>query len=317
MATQITVRGKLVTNALVTAFARRLNSTDEVVTQWANASVLELVKNKSSNWFVEMFDCKAFRLENGALNKLGMEVYGYVQAHFPRAVYDKETNVVGLKKFNPDSPLADNFIAVSHTAENVDLGIVEINGKFYAPQGDFMLTFAEYKAFKAQGAPKDENEDVKPVQAKAFAKSAIKALEAQKVAKFIGSPDELVAALEAIGYLADGIRSQIAATDKKAIDAALNILEAARIAAGTNAVLVNPESPTSLQLTEEEKALIEANRAALAKATESNKQADLKKQLLAKQAAPVKAAQAIAETALTAEMNAAANVKPVKAKKVA
>lgn len=320
MTTQIMVRGKLVTNALVTAFARRLNSTDEVVTQWANAAVLELVKNKNSNWFTELFACKALRLENGQLNKLGQEVYSYVQAHFPRAVYDKETQVVGLKKFNPDSPLADNFIAVSHTAENVELNIVEINGKFYAPQGDFMLTFAEYKAFKAQSAPKDENDDIKPVQAKAFAKAALKALEAQKVSKFIGSPDELVAAMEAIGLLADGIRAQIAGADQAAINAALDILAAANIQAGNNAALINPESPTSLQLSDDEKALIEANRAALAKATESNKQADLKRDLLAKQAAPVKAAQAVAATALDVEMaqsHAAANAKPVKAKKVA
>lgn len=304
MSTNITVRGKLITNALVTAFARRLNSTDEVVTQWANASVLELVKNKNTNWFTELFTCKALRLESGGLNKLGMEVYGYVQAHFPRAVYDKETTVVGIKKFNPDSPLADNFIAVGHTAENADLMIVEVNGKFYAPQGDFLMTFAEYKAFKAQGAPKSDDDDIKPVQAKAFAKAATKALEAQGAGKFIGSPDELVTALEAIGKLAEGIRAQIAATDKKAIDAALDILAAAKIAAGTNAAVINPESPTGLALTGEEKAIIEARRTELAAATEANKQADAKKSLTTAQIKREQAKQARAATALDVEMAA-------------
>ena len=234
-ATPIFVRGKLVNKTMVQAFARRLNSVDEVVTQWANAAVLELTLNRNPNWLSTMFKCEAFQLANGGLNKLGTDVYQYVQAHFPRVIYDKETQVVGVKKFNPDSPLADKFVAVGHTAENVDLGIVEVNGKFYAPQGDFLLTFAEYKAFKAASAPKSDDDDVKPVQAKAFAKAAEKALEAQKVAKFIGSPDELVTALEAIGKLADGIRAQIAGADKAAIDSALDILAAAEKAKKENA----------------------------------------------------------------------------------
>lgn len=304
MSKQIIVRGKLVNANLVSAFARRLNSTDTIVTQWANASVLELTVNRNGNWLKEMFQCAAFRTATGDLNKLGFEVYGYVQAHFPRAVYDKETQAVGLKKFNPDSPLADKFIAVSHTAENVDLQIVEVNGKFYMPQGDFALTFAEYKAFKAESAPKSDDDDVKPVQAKAFAKAATKALEAQKAAKFIGSPDELVDAMAAIAALAEAIRGQIAASDKKAIDAALNILRAAELAAGNNAAKVNPDSPTGLQLSDEETAVIEARRAELAKASEANKQAEVKAALLAKPSKALKARQARAATALDLEMAA-------------
>lgn len=311
MSTQIIVRGKAINNALIAAFGRRLNSSDEVITQWSNAAVLEAIKNGNWNWFKALFECKALRLDGGGLNKLGMEVYGYVQAHFPRAVYDKETQVVGWKKFNPDSPLADNFIAVGATESNADLNIVEINGKFYQPHGDFALTFAEYRAFKAQKAESADEDEVKSVSAKAFAKAAQKALEAQKAMRFVGSPDELISAMAAIGELADAIRAQIAASDAKALEEARAVLAKAEQAKEANRarLQVNADSPVSLELSEEEKAQILAKRAELEAASAQNAQEELKRSLKTKRSAGHKAKQARAETALTLEIKEAHELK--------
>ena len=252
MTTQIIVLGKKINATMIQAFGRRLNSTDEIITLWAPASVLELVKNKNSNWLKEMFECKAFRNNKGELNGLGLEVYGYVSAHFPRVIYDRETLVVGLRKFIPDSPLATQFVSVGDTAIDEARQIVKINDKFYRPHGDFALTFPEYRAFAAAAkAPKDPDE-IKTVLAKSFTKAATNALKAQKAAKFVGAPDELTEALAAIGTLADAIREQIANSDKKAIEAAAKRLAAAQeVAEAKAAAAKNVVDMTDDELTAE------------------------------------------------------------------
>lgn len=289
MTKQIVVRGKVITPVLVSAFARRVNSTDEIITQWANAAVLELTQNRNGNWFTDLFNTKAFRLNSGALNKLGTEVYQYVQAHFPRAVYDKETFVVGLKKFNPESPLADSFISVGDTEVNADLGIYELNGKFYRPQGDFALTFEEWKTFKASKS--EVPDDQKPVQAKALAKSLEKALAAQAADLLIGAPLELVTLLENLGKLGEAVRGQMNKATQADLDTALAKLRAAQDAAEANTVAVG-----GFDLSPEEIEQIKANRLA---AAEEVKVATGKPAGKMSRSARNKAAQEVADTALT------------------
>lgn len=294
MTTPIVVRGKAITPAIIHAFARRLNSTDDIVTQWANGAVLELVKNQNGNWLYEMFDCRAFRLANGALNKLGQEVFSYVQAHYPRLTHDKETNKIGLKKYNPESPLAENFVSVGDSEIVNDPllpKVIEINGKFYRPHGDFALTFAEYKLFKAQKSSEPPAD--KPVLAKSISKAVEKALEAQADSRFIGAPDELVSAMEALGKLANGIREQLRNFKQGEIDSALAKVEEAK-------AIVEPSVITlALALTDDEKALSEANSEIQRLRDEVNA---LKAKKPSSRAARNKAAQAIAETALTQEI---------------
>lgn len=294
MTKQIVVRGKIITPTLISAFGRRIDSTDEIITQWANAGALELSKNKNGNWLIALFATKALRLNAGGLNKLGLEVLSYVQAHFPRVVYDKETTNIGFKAYNPESPLAKNFVSVGDTEIDEANGVIELNGKFYREQGDFALTFEEYKLFKAGkgGNPPDE----KPVQAKAITKAVEKALAAQLDSRFIGAPDELVSAMEALGKLAEGIRQQISASNKAEIDAALAKLEAAKALPEPRVIEIG------LALSAEETALIEERRAELAAASQANAQAETKAALKSSRAARNKAAQAVAETALTQEI---------------
>lgn len=243
----IFVRGKIVTGTVFEAYVRRLGSTDDTINRMTNAAVLELVLNENYNWFNNMFKCDLFRLEKGGLNKLGMEVFEYVQAHFPRAVYDKDTGQVGVKKWNADSPLAKYFVSVGDTCENADLGVKEINGAYYRPFGDFALTFQEYKALMAIKKPKDD--EVKPVTAKAFIKSVENAVKAQAVLKFTGTPDEMVLAMAAVETLVTGIKVQLSLFNQAAIDKAAADLAAAETAAKAAAArLVNVVDMTDDEL---------------------------------------------------------------------
>ena len=74
------------------------------------------------------------------------------------------------------------------------------------------------------------------------------------------------------------------------------------MAAGKNLTAVNAASPTGLALTAEETAVIEARRAELAKATEANKQAEVKKELTKAQQRRLDAKNALANSALDVEM---------------
>jgi hypothetical protein len=306
MTKQIVVRGKAITPALITAFARRLNSTDEIITQWANGAMLELVQNQNGNWLYDMFDCRAFRLANGGLNKLGMEVYQYAQAHYPRLTYDKETMKIGLKKYNPDSPLATNFVSVGDSEISADLQIIEVNEKFYRPHGDFALTFTEYKAFKAEKV-KGADEDNKPVQAKSLVKALEKAIAAQSDSLLIGAPLELVDLLANLGTLANAVQAQISASNKADIDAALVKLRDAEDRANEATARAEQVRATTqaLALTPAEIQKIKDDRAAQQAASAANAaQAETRKPTTRQ--SRNKAAQALAETALTGEIKAIA-----------
>lgn len=307
MTNQIMVRGKAVTPTIIAAFARRLNSTDDIVTQWANAAMLQVGQYGNPNWMLEMFACRAFRMANGGLNKLGMEVYSYVQAHYPRVTYYKETMKIGLKTFNAESPLATQFVSVGDTEINEALKIVEINGKFYRPHGDFAMTFSEYKAFKAEKT-KDVEEENKPVQAKSLVKALEKAIAAQSDSLLIGAPLELVDLLANLGTLANAVQAQISASNKADIDAALVKLRdaedraneatarAEQVRATTQALAL---TPAEIQKIKDDRAAQQAASAANAAQVEADKPAKSR-------AARNKAAQALAETALTGEIKAIA-----------
>lgn len=300
----IVVRGQRIDKTIIHAFGRRLNSTDVIITQWANASILELVLNKNSNWFYEMFKCKAFILDNGGLNKLGLEVFGYVQAHFPRALYNKETKTLGLKKFLPEGPLVNYFVSVGDTAPDEALGIVEINGAFYRPHGDFALTFSEYRSYLASLPKEDDDDGIKPVTAKAFLKSLENSAKAQDASKFIGSPEELAGVIAAMGTLGDALRQQLAATDKKAIDRAIKVLADLKDAeeAHRARMQVNPKSPTTLELSAEEKAEAAAKLAEATEASEANQLAEAAKGPSAKSKARQLAKEAKAANKLSQDM---------------
>lgn len=219
------VRGKTINAAIIAGFANRMGKLDDTVTVWANAAVLEAAsKSGNMNWVTSLFNVPMFRLADGKLSKSGKEVFAYVNAFYPWIEWNKVENKPVLKsKRNEgkaaESPLHTHFVAVGVTADNVgmqdDENVLQSGTKFYLPFGDFRLTFAEFK-----NLPKPEK-DAKPdagIKAAAFAKQVAKVLEAHKEQRFVGTAEELAAALTAVKELYAALNHQQTKAAQAAIE---------------------------------------------------------------------------------------------------
>lgn len=232
----MTVQGKAVNSAVISAFATRLNNLESVVSVWANAAALQAAQHNNSNWLQSLFNAAPMRLKSGELSALGKQVFKYIEAHFPRVVWDKDSQKVGLKKFQAESPLATSFIAVGVDKEGE--GVYQMGSKFYKAQGDFHLTFAEFKSLEKPVTEKAETEA--SMTAKAFVKQAEKALECFKNERLVGTADELLAA------------SLRAKELYLALDAAFNKAEAAKNAkAAESGTAATPADAIDLALADQ------------------------------------------------------------------
>lgn len=186
----LTVQGKQVTGTIIAAYAKRIGSIDDVLSVWANAATLQVAVYGNRNWLDTLFTMPTLRLQSGELSKAGKEVFKYVSEHCPRIVWDKESKKFGLTKLVKDSILETHFVAVGATKEGGD--IIAHRNKLYLPHGDFALTFTEFK--NLEKAPKVKEETAPSMTAKAFIANAEKALACFKDERFVGTPDELLAA---------------------------------------------------------------------------------------------------------------------------
>lgn len=216
-ATQIVVRGVTVNASLIAAYSKRINSFDSIVTVWANAAVLQAAQHGNKNWLDSLFALPLLRKANGELSATGKSVLAYTVAHFPRVVWDSESHKVVLKKFNANSPLADNFVAVGITAEQIESGevvndaVTVIKGVAYLPHGDFNLTFAEFQ--NMEKAEKEVEDKPKTVTAKSLISSAEKAIAALTESRFAGSAEENAKAAESIKALYLKLSELVGAAD--------------------------------------------------------------------------------------------------------
>lgn len=196
------VQGKVVNASVITAFGKRLNSIETIVSVWANAAVLQyaLPGKNNRNWIDSLFSSPALTYKNGRPNKLGEQVIRYIRAHYPAFSYDKENNSVGFTKVKDDNILKHHFVAVGAT--KLEDGMVQQRDKFYKPHGDFHLTFREFLEMESQGS--EEKDETPQVAAKAFLKQLEKAHTCLKAERFIGTPEEIAAAISgAQSFLAD------------------------------------------------------------------------------------------------------------------
>lgn len=214
----LTVQGTEVNQRVITAYTKSFAKHETILSIWANAATLQMAKHGNRNWMDNLFALPVMTVKSGALSKLGTEVFKYIQAHFPRAVWDKEHNKVALTKLQKDSILATHFIAVGATQESET--VCQMRDKFYSAHGDFALTFTEFKNLEK---PEVEKEEVAPkMTAKAFATQAEKALACLKEQRFIGTKEELFSALAHAKALYMALDAQFTAEAKKAetVDAA-------------------------------------------------------------------------------------------------
>lgn len=219
------VQGKVVNPSVIAAFAKRLNSIEEIVSVWANASILQVVQHGNRNWLDSMFKSTALTYKNGRPNKMGEQVIRYIKAHYPAFAYDKENNTVGVTKPTGKSILLTHFVAVGATSPTGDMA--QQRDKFYTPHGDFHLTFREFLDLESVGA--EEKDEDPQVAAKAFLKQISKAHECLKVERFIGTPEEIAAALaEAQAFIAT-----LEAAQKQAAEFKANKAKGVIIAPGT------------------------------------------------------------------------------------
>lgn len=188
----VVVQGTTVTATLLATYAKRIGSIDTILSVWANAATLQAAQHGNMNWLRSLFDMPALRLKSNELSKQGKEVLSYIAAYCPRVVWDKETKQLGLTKLIEDSVMSKAFIAVGETQENSETGVYSLRGKFYKPHGDFTLTFEQFK--NIEKAPKVKEETAPSMTAKAFIANAEKALACFKDERFVGTPDELLAA---------------------------------------------------------------------------------------------------------------------------
>lgn len=189
--TTLTVQGTAVNSRVIAAYARRVDSLDTIMSVWANAATLQVAAHGNRNWLDNLFALPAMRLANNDLSKMGKEVLGYITAHCPRVVWNKENQTIGLTKLAKESILATHFVAVGATEESEFVSLHR--NKFYKPHGDFALTFSEFK--NLQKPEKEEEEKEVSMTAKAFVKQAEKALECFKAERFVGTPDEMLSAM--------------------------------------------------------------------------------------------------------------------------
>lgn len=202
----ITVQGVTVDARLITAYTKSFAKHETILSVWANAATIQLAQHGNRNWMDSLFNLPAMRVKSGALSKLGNELAGYIKAHFPRFVWDKENNKVALVKLQKESVLATHFVAVGGNEKTE--GALQVRDKFYLPFGDFALTFTEFKNLEK---PEVEKEEVAPkMTAVAFAKQADKALECFKDGRFVGTAEELASAMHKAELLFKAMAVQIA-----------------------------------------------------------------------------------------------------------
>lgn len=197
----MTVQGVAVDQRMITAYTKSFAKHENIISVWANAATLQLAQHGNKNWMEALFDLPVMRVKSGALSKLGAEVHGYIKAHFPRFVWDKENNKIALTKFDPKSINASHFVAVGATEATPqglpvadELVVTQVRDKFYRPFGDFALTFTEFKNLEKVSGDKEEPAAPK-MTAIAFAKQADKALECFKDGRFVGTEEETLAAM--------------------------------------------------------------------------------------------------------------------------
>lgn len=227
----LTVQGVSVDARLIAAYKKSFGKHETILSVWSNAAVIQMVVHGNRNWLDSLIAVPALRLKNGSLSKQGEELVKYMKAHCPRLVWDKESQKFGLTKMHKESILATHFVAVGATEESET--VKNVNGKFYVPQGDFSLTFTEFKNLEK---PEVEKEDVAPkMTAKAFATQAEKALACLKEQRFIGTKEELFSALAHAKALYMALDAQFTAEAAKAepVDVA-NALKSAGVGANIN-----------------------------------------------------------------------------------
>lgn len=208
--TSVTVQGQVVDARLIATYKKSFAKHENILSIWANAATVQLAAHGNRNWIDSLFQLPVMTLKSGALSKLGSEVFGYIKAHFPRLVWDKEHNKLALTKLQKDSILATHFVAVGAT-EQTDT-IVQLRDKFYSAHGDFALTFTEFKNLEK---PEVEKEEVAPkMTAVAFAKQADKALDCFKDGRFIGTEEEILSAMVKAKALFLALDAQLVAQEK-------------------------------------------------------------------------------------------------------
>lgn len=214
----VTVQGTVVNARLIAAYKKSFGKHEHILSVWANAAAIQMAQYGNRNWIDTLFQLPVMTLKSGALSKQGDELFKYVRAHFPRLVWDKKSNKLGLVKLQKESILATHFVAVGAT-EASDT-IQQVGTKFYSAFGDFALTFTEFKNLEK---PDVEKEEVAPkMTAKAFATQAEKALNCLKDNRFIGTQEELFAAFahaKAL-YMALDVRLTAADAKKESVDVA-------------------------------------------------------------------------------------------------
>lgn len=207
MTTQtMVVQGKQVNASIIAAYARRVESLDEVLSVWANAGALQLAQHGNINWLAKLFEMPVLRLKSGDLSKLGSEVMRYISAHYPAVKWDKGNGKVVRAKVNKDSIQCTHFVTLAAKVDP-DL-VVEQRNKLWVPHGDFSLTLVEFRNLDRTSEKDEETEPT--VAAKAFVKQADKALTALAATRFIGAADELQAAADKARALYLALEAQIA-----------------------------------------------------------------------------------------------------------
>lgn len=187
----MTVQGTVVNSRIIAAYATRVGSLDSILSVWANAATLQVAVHGNRNWLDKLFDMPVLRLKSGELNKMGKEVLAYITAHCPRVIWNKDHQTIGLTKLAKESILATHFVAVGADKESETVSLHR--NKFYQLHGDFALTFADFKNLQKPEVEKEEVEE--KMTAVAFAKQADKALACFKAERFVGTSDELLAAM--------------------------------------------------------------------------------------------------------------------------
>ena len=216
--TSLTVQGQLVDARLIAAYKKSFSKHENILSVWANAATVQLAKHGNRNWIESLFALPVMTLKSGALSKLGTEVFGYIKAHYPRLLWDKEHNKLALVKLGKESVLGTHFVAVGITDETVpaESGLLKIRDKYYSEHGDFQLTFTEFKNLEK---PEVEREEVAPkMTAVAFAKQADKALECFKDNRFVGTEEEILSAMLKTKALFLALDAQLAAQEKAKLD---------------------------------------------------------------------------------------------------
>jgi len=194
------IQGKQVNSTVISAYAKRVGSIDDILSVWANAATLQVVKHGNRNWLDSLFNMPTLRLKSGDLSKAGKDVLGYIKAHCPNVVWKKDTHTVSYSKPADTNILSSSFLAVGHTAPVEGL-ITELTGKFYTAHGDFAMTFTDFKNIvKEKPAPKDGEPSL---QASAFNKQVDKALLTFGTGRFIGTPEELFDAYAKVKAMSD------------------------------------------------------------------------------------------------------------------